>query len=79
MILADTGIFVAATDSDDKHHLVCAELVRERAAEVIVPHTVVVEVCWLLERNFGPSVETGFLSLPSLFRWVSRADDTTSG
>ena len=41
--------------------LVCAELVRERADEFIVPHTVVVEVCWLLERNFGPSVEAEFL------------------
>ncbi len=61
MILADTGIFVAATDSDDKHHVVCAELVRKRAGEFIVPHTVVVEVCWLLERNFGPSVEAEFL------------------
>ncbi len=61
MILADTGIFVAATDSDDRHHLECATLVRERADEFVVPQTVVVEVCWMLERTFGPAIEAEFL------------------
>jgi predicted nucleic acid-binding protein len=61
VILADTGIFIAATDRDDRHHLECAALVVERADEFIIPHTVVVEVCWMLERTFGPSVEAEFL------------------
>jgi predicted nucleic acid-binding protein len=61
VILADTGIFVAATDSDDRHHFECAALVAEHADEFVIPHTVVVEVCWMLERTFGPSIEAEFL------------------
>ena len=61
MIVADTGIFIGATDTDDRHHRACAELVRQRRRELIVPSCVVVEVCWLLERNFGPRVEAEFL------------------
>jgi predicted nucleic acid-binding protein len=61
VIVADTGIFIGAADADDKHHSACAELVRRRRRELIVPSCVVVEVCWLLERNLGPRVEAEFL------------------
>lgn len=61
MIVADTGVFVAAADADDDHHEACAALLVERGSEFIVPSSVVVEVCWMLDRTFGPHAEAAFL------------------
>lgn len=61
MIVVDTGPLVAAIDADDDHHGSCAELVRTRYRELVVPATVVVEVCWLLDRHVGAAAEAGFL------------------
>jgi hypothetical protein len=61
VIVADSGPLFATADADDAHHAACAGLVRARYAELVVPATVVVEVCWLIERSLGPSAEAGFL------------------
>lgn len=61
MIVVDTGPLVAAVDTDDAHHAACADLVRTRYRELVVPATVVVEVCWLLDRHVGAAAEAGFL------------------
>jgi uncharacterized protein len=61
VIIADTGIFGVATDADDNHHTACAEFVRARKRELVVPSCVVVEVCWLLDRALGPGTEAAFL------------------
>ena len=61
MIVVDTGPLVAAVDTDDAHHAACGDLVRTRYRELVVPATVVVEVCWLLDRHVGPAAEAGFL------------------
>ena len=64
--IVDTGPLVAAADRADKHHTVCAELLRrliEQRERLIVPVTVMVEVCWLLEKYQGPNAEAQFLDL----------------
>jgi uncharacterized protein len=64
----DTGPLVASADRADKHHTACAELLRrliEQRERLLVPVTVVVEVCWLLEKYQGPEAEARFLDLIS--------------
>jgi len=57
--LFDTGPLVAAIDRSDKHHARCAELLRTLPGRRLIPVTVLVEVCWLLEER--PAVEAAFL------------------
>jgi uncharacterized protein len=59
-LLLDTGPLVAAIDRSDKHHARCAALLESAAGPLLVPTTVIVEVCWLLEER--PDVEAAFLT-----------------
>ena len=66
--VVDTGPLVAAADRSDKHHAVCADLLShfiEARERLIVPVTVMVEVCWLLEKYQGSGAEARFLDLIS--------------
>jgi uncharacterized protein len=66
--ILDTGPLVASADRADKHHVACTNLLRrliEQRERLIVPVTVVVEVCWLLEKHQGPDAEARFLDLIS--------------
>jgi uncharacterized protein len=66
--IVDTGPLVASADRADKHHVSCANLLRhltEQRERLVVPMTVVVEVCWLLEKYQGPDAEARFLDLIS--------------
>jgi uncharacterized protein len=58
-LLLDTGPLVAAIDRSDKHHARCAALLESATGPLLVPTTVIVEVCWLLEER--PEVESAFL------------------
>lgn len=51
MIVCDTGPLIAAADSDDAHHEVVAATLEGINEPLVVPAPVVIEVCWLLERN----------------------------
>jgi predicted nucleic acid-binding protein len=65
-VLLDTGPLGAAFDPSDKHHFECAELLRslgEGPERLLVPTSVVVEVCWLLEKFLGPEAEAEFLDV----------------
>jgi uncharacterized protein len=62
MIVIDTGPLVAAVDADSKDHRTCASLLDERADELIVPASVVVETCWMLARLVGTSAEAELLA-----------------
>ena len=55
----DTGPLVAAIDRSDKHHARCAAFLENLQGTRLVPTTVLVEVCWLLEER--PDVEAAFL------------------
>jgi predicted nucleic acid-binding protein len=55
----DTGPLVAAIDRSDKHHARCAAFLENLEGTRLVPTTVLVEVCWLVEER--PDVEAAFL------------------
>ena len=61
MIVCDTGPLVAAVDADDHHHDECLELLETVEGPLIVPVTVAVEVCQLVERVRGAAAEAAFL------------------
>ena len=73
MIVVDTGPLVAVADADDAHHTECVDLVRTHHRELVVPSTVVVEVCWLLEKYLGSAAEAAFLG--SLARGELRVEE----
>jgi uncharacterized protein len=59
-LLLDTGPLVAAIDRSDKHHDRCVALLESAEGPLLVPSTVLVEVCWLLEER--PDIESAFLA-----------------
>jgi predicted nucleic acid-binding protein len=67
VIVVDTGPLVAAANSNDQYHASCAQFLRSAWAqriELLVPQTVVAEVCHLLSRDtHGVAAEARFLRL----------------
>lgn len=61
MIVLDSGPLVAAVNSRDNHHEACARLLRTHPGPLLVPPTVVTEVCQLVERRQGSKAEAAFL------------------
>ena len=61
MILLDTNVIVAAARSADANHTAAARLLESTAEPLLVPATVLAEVCYLLSEWGGPSVEVRFL------------------
>lgn len=57
MIVLDSGPLVAAVNSRDNHHAACARLLRTHPGPLLVPSTVVTEVCQLVERRQGSKAE----------------------
>ena len=62
-VLADTGVFVSAADTDEPRHEVCAELLRRHRGELVVAAPVVAETAWFIESRLGPSAEADFWRL----------------
>lgn len=63
MIVVDTGPLVALANPRDVHHTKCRawfDALRSRR-DLLVPATVVAEVCYLLDRFGGPPAEAAFL------------------
>jgi uncharacterized protein len=58
-LLLDTGPVVAAIDRSDNHHARCAALLESAEGPLLIPATVLVEVCWLVEER--PDIEAAFL------------------
>lgn len=61
MIVVDTGPLVAISDADDGAHQLCLDALSVAEPPLIVPTTVLAEVCYMLERNLGPGAEAAFL------------------
>jgi predicted nucleic acid-binding protein len=61
VIVVDSGVLIAAADTDDRHHRECARLIDERGDEFVVPAGVVIEVCWMLGRHVSVDLEADFL------------------
>lgn len=62
-VIVDTGVLLAAADTDDADHERCAGLLREHRGQLVVPAPVIPEVAWQIERNLGPRSEADFLRL----------------
>jgi uncharacterized protein len=54
MIIVDTGVLVAVANAMDVHHARCLALLETHPGPLIVPQTVLTEVCWLLGTVDGP-------------------------
>ena len=57
--MLDTGPVVAAIDRSDNHHARYAALLESAEGPLLIPTTVIVEVCWLVEER--PDIEAAFL------------------
>ncbi|MDK3255179.1 type II toxin-antitoxin system VapC family toxin [Blastococcus capsensis] len=86
MILVDTNVLVAVANAADSHHRAARELLEAEADRLLVPATVIAEVCHLIgsrdrggaaaEARFLRSFSAGVLELAELTptdlaRWPS--------
>jgi predicted nucleic acid-binding protein len=62
MIVVDTGPLYAAADTSDSHHRACAAVFEETSEQLVVPASVVIETCFLIERHLGPLAEAAFIT-----------------
>ncbi|MDT0276854.1 type II toxin-antitoxin system VapC family toxin [Blastococcus goldschmidtiae] len=61
MILVDTNVLVAAARTADTNHVAAARLLETLDEPLLVPPTVLAEVCYLLNEWSGPGAEVRFL------------------
>lgn len=64
LIVCDTGPLVALANQRDEHYFLATTLFRDlfmTGEEVVLPATVLAEVCYWLNQHGGPSVEAAFL------------------
>jgi predicted nucleic acid-binding protein len=61
VIVVDTGPLVALVNSSDADHKRCVQWVEAVHEPLLVPNTVLTEVCYLLQRRCGSLVEARFL------------------
>ena len=61
MILVDTNILVAVANSRDTHHEMARSLLEGIPDRLLIPSTVIAEVCYLLSERAGAAAEVEFL------------------
>jgi uncharacterized protein len=61
VILVDTNVLVAAARTADTNHDAAARLLETLDEQLLVPPTVLAEVCYLLNEWGGPGTEARFL------------------
>lgn len=61
MIIVDTGLLVAIADAGDRDHARCVAALGEASRPLVVPATVLTEVCYMIERELGTAAEAAFL------------------
>jgi predicted nucleic acid-binding protein len=61
VILVDTNVLVAAAATQDRYHQAAADLLETARGPLLVPPTVVAEVCYMLSEWAGPTAEVDFL------------------
>ncbi len=57
MLIVDTGVLVAATDSSDRQHRVCVDLLANSGGPLITTALVIAEAAYLIEREIGSTAE----------------------
>jgi uncharacterized protein len=60
-VVADTSVLYAATDRADAHHARCRDWIAGTSTPLLLPSTVLAEVCYLIDRALGPAAEAKFL------------------
>lgn len=60
-VLVDTGVLYAAADADDAWHRRVADWLAEAGNPLLVPVTVVPEVCYLIHTRLGGAAERLFV------------------
>jgi hypothetical protein len=76
-IIVDTSALYAIADRDDPHHARLVERLRSDAPAVVVPQSVLPEICYLIGSRRGPAAEADFVA--SLFAAGWRLEPVTSG
>lgn len=61
MILVDAGPLVAAADANDANYGICVRYFATAPRPLIIPASVIPEVCYLLARDLGSRAEAAFL------------------
>lgn len=61
MILADSGVLIAAANARDRHHARCSSLVRQYRGALLVSPLVVAEVCYMIGKLAGREAKAEFL------------------
>ena len=71
MILVDTNILVAVANSRDNQHEMARDLLEGIPDRLLVPPTVIAEVCYLLSEREGAAAEVGSCgpSRPASWSW----------
>lgn len=54
-VIVDTGVLLAAADTDDADRDRCSEILRAHRGELWVPAPVIPEAAWLIEARLGPT------------------------
>jgi uncharacterized protein len=62
MIVVDTGPLYAAADTSDSRHRACVAVFEETSEQLVVPVSVIIETCFLIERHLGPLAEAAFIT-----------------
>jgi predicted nucleic acid-binding protein len=57
LLIVDTGVLVAAADTDDPFHEACATLLVGEPGPLVTTPLVIAEVAYLLDRQLGPHAE----------------------
>ena len=60
-LLLDTGVLYALADRDDAWHVRARGLVKKTRETLLVPVTVLPEVCYLLRERLGSAAEAAFV------------------
>jgi uncharacterized protein len=60
-IVADTGAIYALMDKDDRWHSRAKRILKEEKLELILPSTILPEVCYLTNKYLGIKAELTFL------------------
>jgi predicted nucleic acid-binding protein len=60
VIICDTGPLLAIANTDDTEHAACMTSLSRETGPLIVPATIVTEVCYMPSK-LGPEAEAGFL------------------
>ncbi|HRP07575.1 MAG TPA: PIN domain-containing protein [Gemmatimonadales bacterium] len=60
IVIADTGAIYALLDRDDAWHKRVHDWWTTTAARILLPHTIIPEVAWLVGQRLGPDAESAF-------------------